>query len=393
MQHDYDLANQTMPSARTDLNNLFQTIAGLNSGSSAPSTTFAYMLWADTTTGLLKVRNAANSAWIIIGNLATPGLNFKTHTANPNGAIAGDFVGQMCYDTTSSRQYVCTTAGSSGSVVWTPIMRQAVRVQTGTSDTILETDIGKLVTNSNASPIAVTLPQGTGLFGNGFFFDIQNRGAGAVTITPTTSTIDGGASIVLTQGQGARIFSDGTNYYTQKGVGGSSGLTLIQSQSPSGVATVDFTTGIGSTYDNYQLHLFDFMPAIDNVALWLRITMDGGSTWRATAADYRWLNGFTNTTYGNSNSSSDTKIEINRDVGNATNEGCASIINFWNPSGTSRNKWFQWDGSHISASGTPERSYGQGRFMQSNNAINGVRLLFSSGNIAGGVAKLYGVQK
>lgn len=44
------------------------------SGTAAPASPVAYMMWADTTTGLLKQRNAANSAWITIGTLALPGF-------------------------------------------------------------------------------------------------------------------------------------------------------------------------------------------------------------------------------------------------------------------------------------------------------------------------------
>lgn len=99
----------------------------------------------------------------------------------------------------------------------------AVNAQTGTSYTIAHADGRKLVTLSNAAAIAVTLPQAgaSSSFLSGWFFDIQNRGAGTATITPTTSTIDGAASLALTTNQGVRIFSDGTNYYTQRGVGGS----------------------------------------------------------------------------------------------------------------------------------------------------------------------------
>lgn len=97
--------------------------------------------------------------------------------------------------------------------------------QTGTSYTILAGDWGKLVTLSNASAIAVTLPQAGGSFPNGFFFDAENRGAGTVTITPTTSTIDGSSSLALTTNQGVRIASDGTNYFTQRGVGGGGSAT------------------------------------------------------------------------------------------------------------------------------------------------------------------------
>lgn len=69
-QHDYDLANQSRTAFRADLNNALLAIVSQNSGATAPATTFAYQWWADTTTGLLKQRNAANTAWITIGTLA-----------------------------------------------------------------------------------------------------------------------------------------------------------------------------------------------------------------------------------------------------------------------------------------------------------------------------------
>jgi len=62
--HDYNLANQSGASFRSDLNDALQAILTNNSSASAPSTTAAYMFWADTNTGILKIRNSANSAWI-----------------------------------------------------------------------------------------------------------------------------------------------------------------------------------------------------------------------------------------------------------------------------------------------------------------------------------------
>jgi hypothetical protein len=101
----------------------------------------------------------------------------------------------------------------------------AVNAQTGTTYTVLNSDRGGLVTGTNAGAQAYTLPQAgaASSFLSGWFFDIENRGAGTLTITPTTSTIDGAASLALTTNQGCRIFSDGTNYFTQRGVGGSGG--------------------------------------------------------------------------------------------------------------------------------------------------------------------------
>ena len=68
-QQDYVIANQLMPAARTDLNALFAAIVSNNSGASEPVVKFAYMWWVDTTLGLLRQRNAANDAWLTVGNI------------------------------------------------------------------------------------------------------------------------------------------------------------------------------------------------------------------------------------------------------------------------------------------------------------------------------------
>jgi len=62
--HDMNLANQSGASFRADLNNALQAILTNNSSASAPSVTAAYMFWADTNTGILKIRNSANDAWV-----------------------------------------------------------------------------------------------------------------------------------------------------------------------------------------------------------------------------------------------------------------------------------------------------------------------------------------
>ena len=64
--HDYNIANQTAPNFRADLNNALLAIVSTNSGSSAPSTTFANQLWYDTTNNKLMMRNEADNAWITV---------------------------------------------------------------------------------------------------------------------------------------------------------------------------------------------------------------------------------------------------------------------------------------------------------------------------------------
>jgi len=70
-QHDYVFANQTGASLRADLNLQSLAVVSQNSGATEPTTKYAYMLWADTTTGIFKQRNAANSAWIPLFTMAT----------------------------------------------------------------------------------------------------------------------------------------------------------------------------------------------------------------------------------------------------------------------------------------------------------------------------------
>lgn len=68
-QHDYNIANGSGSTVRADINAALDAVVSQNSGATAPSTTFAYMLWADTTAGIMKLRNAANTAWLNWFNL------------------------------------------------------------------------------------------------------------------------------------------------------------------------------------------------------------------------------------------------------------------------------------------------------------------------------------
>lgn len=81
-QHDYNLADATGGTFRADLNQALAAIVSQNSGATEPATMFAYQFWADTTSGKLKQRNAANNAWIEILDLAAgEGVALKTHAA------------------------------------------------------------------------------------------------------------------------------------------------------------------------------------------------------------------------------------------------------------------------------------------------------------------------
>jgi len=58
------------PVIKTHIPNALESLRTLHSGATEPSSTVAYMLWADTSTGLLMQRDGADSAWATLGPLA-----------------------------------------------------------------------------------------------------------------------------------------------------------------------------------------------------------------------------------------------------------------------------------------------------------------------------------
>ena len=141
-----------------------------------------------------------------------------------------------------------------------------VRAVTGTTDTILSTDFSKLVTFTNAATIAVTLPQaGSGspaAFESKWYFTAQNIGNTAVTITPTTSTINGIATLVLLAGQSAVIYSNGTNY--------------LASMSVSSKSILNAALNVDDTYTGTAI---TGLNAGATIAQWEPVYIGGSSTW------------------------------------------------------------------------------------------------------------------
>lgn len=115
-----------------------------------------------------------------------------------------------------------TTCGVSGGPITTTGTIQGSATpnpQTGTSYAIQNSDCGKLITFSNTSAIAATIAQagGSGNFASGWFVTLINENSGVVTVTPTTSTIDGQVSLSIAPLQSIDLYSDGSNYFTARG--------------------------------------------------------------------------------------------------------------------------------------------------------------------------------
>jgi hypothetical protein len=78
-----------------------------------------------------------------------------------------------------------------------------------TSLTTVAGEYGSLLVLNDASPVAVTLSTQS----PPWFCWFTNLGAGVATLTPAAGTIDGAASIYLTQYESAIVAFDGTNWF------------------------------------------------------------------------------------------------------------------------------------------------------------------------------------
>lgn len=170
----------TVQAAVNELDTDLTTLIKNNSGLTEPTTTFAYMWWADTTSGLLKQRNAANTGWINVLTLA--GINGADIRNTPAGNIAAADVQAAINEldtekaddaaTTSSLNLKAAISGQAftGNVT-APNLPPTYQTQTVTlggdfgSQTIVVTKIGNVVTlasNSNLTHLSSNIASSSG---------------------------------------------------------------------------------------------------------------------------------------------------------------------------------------------------------------------------------------
>jgi hypothetical protein len=174
---------------------------------------------------------------------------------------------------------------------------------------------------------------------------------------------------------------------------GGGGLVLIERQPASADASLDFVTGIDSTYDEYELHFGDFIPATDNQPLYLTVSTDGGSTWASTDYRYDMYRDRAGAAATTDASSSAAQILLSGyGGGNGTGEAMHGRIICHNLQNASTYKAFRVEVTQWQEAGDLGYSHG-GAGWGSATAVNGLRLAFASGNITSGWAALYGVAK
>jgi len=119
-------------------------------------------------------------------------------------------------DVTLNGVQTLTNKTLTSPVITTPKTTLGFNAQTGTTYSIAATDRDKLVTLSNASGITLTIPNG--VFTAGDYVNIQQLGAGQVTIAGDgTTTFTGTGTKLRTQYSAATIICTGSNTFTVVG--------------------------------------------------------------------------------------------------------------------------------------------------------------------------------
>ena len=193
-----------------------------------------------------------------------------------------------------------------------------------------------------------------------------------------------------------------------KSAGGGGGTwTLIKTLTASDDDTIDFVNGtsdvvLDSTYPIYKLVLINIHPGDDDVELNVNFR-DGGSSYDATK---------TSSCFSQSHYESDASVYLQYDAGHdlaqstgnqpiMTNQADGSVddgslcgdLLLFNPSSTTFTKHYMIQTQWMAEGGGvfSENAYTNG-YCNVTAAIDGIRFLYSSGNINAGTFKLYGLR-
>lgn len=132
-QHDFNIANQSFPATRTDLNNALVALASNSSGDAEPATKYANQWWYETDTNTLKLRNEANDAWISIAVLDQSGNAVQSITT------AGLTLGSTAISATGT-EINLLDAITRGSILYGNASGATARLAKGGAGTVLTSD-------------------------------------------------------------------------------------------------------------------------------------------------------------------------------------------------------------------------------------------------------------
>ena len=192
---------------------------------------------------------------------------------------------------------------------------------------------------------------------------------------------------------GTTIFDNGS---MASGFGGS--LNFISKATASASASIEFTSGIDSTYKEYVFYFVNMHPATDGAEFQFQTSTDSGSNYNTTVtsthfdAYHEENDGSPTLTYLTGfDQAQGTGFEtIARDIGSDNDQSASGYLHIFNPSSTTFVKHFM---SKFNFSGNNDftgNSFHAGYF-NTTSAIDAIKFEMSSGNIDAGEILLFGV--
>lgn len=175
-------------------------------------------------------------------------------------------------------------------------------------------------------------------------------------------------------------------------------MNLISTQTASGSATISFTSGIDSTYDEYVFKFYNIHPASNTVNLQINASTDGGSNYNVTKTTSYFLayhtendSGTALQYYANRDLAQSTSAQQIVTIGNTNDDSASGTLTLYNPSSSVFVKHFisRLQAPTGEATQNCKDTYVAGYF-NTQSVINAIQFSMSSGNFDG-VIKLYGI--
>jgi hypothetical protein len=169
-------------------------------------------------------------------------------------------------------------------------------------------------------------------------------------------------------------------------------LKLLSSQTASNSASVSFTSGIDSTYNEYVFYFVDINPATDTQKLTFQTSTDGGSSYGVTVLSTAFTprhnedgtSGEVIYDGGNSVANTTSFNPLTGTIGNGADECAAGELHLYSPSSTTRVKHWVSTFNLYEASNTAMGQYHSG-FFNTVSAINAIQFKMGSGNFDGNI--------
>ena len=183
------------------------------------------------------------------------------------------------------------------------------------------------------------------------------------------------------------------------GIAGGGTLILLSTQTASASASISFTSGIDSTYDEYVFKLINIHPSTDST-LTFNLSTDGGSSYNVTKTSIFFKaqhdEADTATTLGYRTSQdlaqSTAYQEMEQDIGADDDQCYSGILHLFSPSSTTFVKHYMLYGNSAHSGNYSMNPYCAG-YGNTTSAIDAIDFKFASGNIDDGIIKMYGLVK